>query len=76
MVLALLLWIISIMIWFYLGWWYFTVFLFVLHLAEVFLKGVKVGKKAGKPVIHSVIMTLIFGYTWWLPIQKRCEDKK
>ena len=38
-----------------------------------FTKGISIGTKAGKSKVHSIIMTLIFGFTWWLPVQKEME---
>jgi len=38
-----------------------------------FAKGISIGIKAWKSKVHSIIMTLIFGFTWWLPVQKEME---
>jgi hypothetical protein len=40
----------------------------ILHTTEVFLKGWSAGEKAGYSKTYSAIMTLIFGFTWWLYI--------
>ena len=69
-IVTILIWIASIYLWVTKGFWYITAFLFALHFAEVFIKGVSVGTKAGKSKFYSVIMTLIFGFTWWLPIER------
>lgn len=73
-IITIVLWIISILIWIENDWWYLAIGIFTLHLIEVFVIGVNVGKRARKTTIFSVIMTLIFGFTWWLPIQRRLGD--
>lgn len=72
-ILVIIIWIIGIYFWITKGFWYIAAGLFALHLAEVFIKGIPVGLKAGKSRAYSIIMTLIFGFTWWLPIQKEME---
>ena len=37
-----------------------------MHLIEIPLAGVPRGGKAGFTVLHSGVMTLLFGFTWWL----------
>jgi len=43
--------------------------LLLIHTLEV-KKGLSVGKENGFSSSTSVIMTLIFGYTWWVPVKK------
>jgi hypothetical protein len=45
-----------------------------MHLAEVFLRGLKTGRENGTPPIKSVILTLIFGVTWWGPLSKKKDE--
>jgi len=74
-ILTIFVWAAGIYLWIANGFWYVAAAVFALHLAEVFMKGIPIGKRAGKSISYSVIMTLIFGFTWWLPIQKKLDDK-
>ncbi len=47
--------------------------LFVLHLAEVPLS-LKIGKSKGVSRQRVVRNTLLFGFTWWLPLKKGVLD--
>lgn len=69
-IITIAIWIIGVYLWITRGFWYIVAGVFALHLVEVFAKGIPVGTKAGKSKLYSIIMTLIFGFTWWLPIQK------
>ena len=72
-IIVIIIWGIGIYLWIAKGFWYIAIGLFALHFIEVFIKGISVGTKAGKSKMQSTIMTLIFGFTWWLPIQKEME---
>jgi len=72
-IITVIIWGIGIYLWIAKGFWYIAVGIFILHFLEIFIKGIPVGTKAGKSKMYSVIMTLIFGFTWWLPIQKEME---
>lgn len=72
-ILTIVIWLVGIYLWVTKGFWYIAVGIFALHFVEVFIKGIPIGAKAGKTKTHSTIMTLIFGFTWWLPIQKEME---
>jgi len=74
-ILTLLIWAAAIILWTAAGWWYLTAFLFLLHFAEIFAKGMSVGKKAGKSPAESFFMTLVFGFTWWLPLEKKTGEQ-
>lgn len=63
---TIFLWIVSILLLIFLRFWYLTAFLFVLHLAELIFVGFKRGRAAGIPVVMTIPMVLIFGFTWWL----------
>lgn len=67
---AVALYIAALYLWLLNGFWYFFALLFLLHLAELFLISWKIGRLSGKSHFVTILMTLIFGYTWWLPIQK------
>lgn len=69
-IITIIIWLAGAYLWIFKGFWYIVAGVFALHLIEVFVKGISVGTKAGKSKSYSIIMTLIFGFTWWLPIQK------
>ncbi len=71
---ALGFWAIGIAMWAVKGWWYVCAAVFALHFVELFVKGLAVGKRAGKPLAETVAMTLTFGYTWWLPLDRRIRE--
>ncbi len=74
-IITILIWIVSIYLWAAKGMFYIAAAVFALHFAEIFLKGIPIGIKSGKSKLYSTIMTLIFGFTWWLPVQKEMESK-
>jgi hypothetical protein len=47
--------------------------LFILHLAEVPLS-LKIGKFRRISKLRVVLNTLLFGFTWWLPIKRGVLD--
>jgi hypothetical protein len=47
----------------------------VLHFMETILIGVKTGVKYGKNTVYSIFMTLVFGFTWWLPLHKQMREE-
>ena len=66
---ALALWVVN-------GFWYLFAVLFLLHFAELLVKGWRIGQRAGKPAAVTIVMTMICGYTWWLPLEKSLRDTK
>lgn len=46
----------------------------ITHIAETFIIGIKTGIEHNKSKLKSVICTLIFGFTWWLPFKIGLED--
>ena len=41
-----------------------------LHFAELLIIGYRTGRGFGVSVMRSIVMCLLFGYIWWLPIRK------
>ena len=66
----------AIYLWAIEGVWYLFAALFVLHFVELLLKGWKIGRQAGKSPLVTIVMTLLCGFTWWLPLQKSLRQKK
>jgi hypothetical protein len=72
---VLLAWIITLALWAWQGWWFLPALILALHIVEVFLKGIPIGKKAGIKTSQAVLLTLIYGYAWWIPVQKALAKK-
>jgi peptidoglycan biosynthesis protein MviN/MurJ (putative lipid II flippase) len=48
-------------------------FLLVLHFVELIVIGLNTGRKYGVSAIKSVIMCMLYGYNWWLPLHKQMK---
>ncbi len=72
---ALGLWLISLVAGYYffpgnhLNAWMFFIILLALHASELFVS-FKVGKEKNLNSQTIIIKTLIFGFTWWVPVKK------
>lgn len=51
-----------------LGWGLYAV-LFVLHLFEL-KTALKIGHEKGLSTLRIVVMNLLFGFTWWVPLKR------
>jgi len=49
--------------------WIFFIFLVLLHAAEI-PHSIKIGRKKRVSTPRTVLFTLFFGFTWWLPLKK------
>ena len=55
--------------------WYIDIFLSVpVHLLQLFI-AVPVGKKSGYTKSQSVVLTVLFGATWWKPVRQQLVNK-
>jgi len=72
-IVVILVWIAAIYLWLANGLWYIPAAILALHIVEVFVKGIPIGKKAGKSNGYSILMTLVFGFAWWLPLQNELK---
>jgi hypothetical protein len=50
--------------------WSFFLGLLALHIAEIPMTSLKIGKEKNIAVPVTIIKTLLFGFTWWLPLKK------
>jgi hypothetical protein len=50
------------------AWWVVLLVWTILHPLELAIS-LPIGKKAGVSLERTIIMTLIFGFTWWLPVK-------
>jgi len=48
-------------------------FLLALHFIELVVTGYRTGRKYGVSAGRSIVMSMIFGFTWWLPLQKQMK---
>jgi len=67
---CVLLYALAVYLWAAHGLWYLFAGLFALHFTELLVVGWRVGRQAGKPPLVTIGMTLLCGYTWWLPLQR------
>jgi cytochrome c biogenesis protein CcdA len=46
-----------------------------LHFIELVVIGYKTGKQYGVSAVKSILMCMVFGYTWWLPLRKQIDNE-
>ena len=68
-ILTILIWTACFFLWALRGWWYLAAGIFLLHSAEVFLIGIRTGRENNVSVYDSIILTLVFGVAWWMPLR-------
>lgn len=49
--------------------WLILIILLLIHCAEISLS-LKIGKAKGLSTAAVVFKTLVFGFTWWVPLKK------
>lgn len=52
-----------------------VLFLFLLHLCELLVIGLKTGKEYGKKIPETIASTLCFGFLWWLPLRRQMKKE-
>lgn len=52
------------------GRWEILIAALAIHILEVPLAGMPVGRRAGYPRRRSIAMTMVFGVTWWGPLRR------
>lgn len=55
--------------------WIFFIGLLLFHVAEIPAASLKIGRDRNVPSSTVVAKTLLFGFTWWLPLKKGIIDK-
>ena len=73
--LTLLLWIAAIIIWAALSFPNLLFFLLALHFIELLIIGFRTGKEYGINAGKSILMCMLFGYNWWLPLRKQMKSE-
>ena len=66
---VIILWFVFILLWVIMDWYWPFVILLILHLSENVVSHKKVAGK-GYSTMEVFLYTLVFGYTWWIPVQK------
>ena len=67
------LWIAAIYLSWHLAWPWLLVALAALHLAELLAVGYRTGGAAGVSGAKSILMCMLFGFLWWLPIKRQLK---
>jgi hypothetical protein len=70
---TLLLWLIAITIWVFGKFPYLFWFLLALHFVELVVIGLKTGRRYGVSIPKSIVMCMLYGYNWWLPLRKQMK---
>lgn len=71
--LVILLWIAAVVLWAAgVTFWLFGA-LAILHTAELLIIGWRTGKQFGTPPARTIILCLLFGYIWWLPVRHKMQ---
>ena len=73
---SILMWILLIWLWIGKDLWYIFVIMAFLHILEVVGKKHVIGVDAGDSKIKAILFTLIFGFGYWLPIQKNAQPSE
>jgi hypothetical protein len=71
---TILLWIGAILLTIFSGQFWLLIGLFLLHLLELFLIGFKTGRKTGMPGWKIILFCMLFGFLWWLPLQRQMKN--
>lgn len=71
--LVILLWIAAVLLWSAGVTFWMFVAIVVLHTAELLIIGFRTGREYGVPAVRSIILCMLFGYVWWLPIRKKMK---
>lgn len=55
--------------------WIFFIGLLAFHIVEIPLSSMKIGRAKNIPAPTIAAKTILFGFTWWLPLKKGIIDK-
>ena len=53
----------------------FFIGLLLIHILEIPIVSLKIGREKKVPDSMTIIKTILFGFTWWLPLKKGIIDK-
>ena len=72
-VITLVLWVVAIVLWANGSFPYLCWFLLVLHFVELVVIGFKTGQQYGVSAGKSILLCMLYGYNWWLPLRKQMK---
>lgn len=70
---VLILWVIALMAWMVADFPQLTLFLLLVHFVELLWIGYQTGKKFGIGSGKNILMNMIFGFVWWLPLRQQMQ---
>ena len=71
---TILLWILSIVLWAIGVFPWLCIGLLVLHFTELTVIGYRTGRAMNRTPATSIVMCMLFGYNWWLPLRRDMES--
>ena len=72
-IITLLLWLVAIILWATLSFPYLFYLLAVLHFVELIFIGLRTGREYGVSTGKSILMCMLYGYNWWLPLRRQMK---
>ena len=69
------LWLAAIFLAWHAAWPWLLLALFALHLAELVTVGYRTGRAGNVSGAKSILLCMLFGFLWWLPLKKRIKTK-
>jgi hypothetical protein len=69
----LILWIAAMVLWSSLNFPFLFWFLLGLHFVELVVIGFGTGREYGVGPGKSILMCMIFGFVWWLPLRRQMK---
>jgi hypothetical protein len=73
--LTLILWFVAFILWISISFPYLFYLLITLHFVELILIGFRTGREYGVSTRKSILMCMLYGYTWWLPLRRQMKDE-
>jgi hypothetical protein len=70
---TLVLWVVSMVLWANWAFPYLCLLLLAMHFVELLAVGLRTGRKYGLSTGTSLGMCMLFGFSWWLPLQKQMK---
>lgn len=67
---TILLWILSITLWATGVFPWLCIALLALHFVELIVIGYRTGRAMNRTPAISIVMCMLFGYNWWLPLRR------
>lgn len=67
------LWLGAAAMWRAFGLWHIAAAALTIHVVEVPVAGLPVARRAAIHPVRAVVMTMIFGFVWWLPVRRRLD---